>query len=454
VHKYALSPPPTCPSDSIPVVQDLVCLRLIQSGQYAAAVKLNCQFVSSTSQPSPKMQKAIRDRKEMMENIMASIPDVERELLEVELKQLAEGKGGMSTSLGSESWASLVNGMSTSQEDLRASRPSLNGSAAPPTCLPARPAGTTPIVAMSQRNGQPAFDASLPSAPNGAAHFSPTSSLFTSTTGHSLSSAHAGPSAQPFSPMRFVQTPLTGTQQPFPKPAPSLFSSVGSANMSRNAFYNPTPTNGVKRRLDSDFPRSPPEVNHPPPPIHVEDDDMNMELDEPPQSGLSYSLFGTSKVTDEIHRQGGQPLARTETESKMPPGAYLESDDEEQVSRRTTRTSSRRKQSPPAPLPKRTRSRKAIPGALIGDEEEEGDHVAPLPASPPPSKRPSRKNKTSSRASSAEFEEPTQPRRSTRLLVQVSPSPEPMPKKTRRGTKATTKAEGSTAKSGPRKRKP
>ena len=61
MHAYALDPPSTLPASSIPVIQDLVCVRLVQSGQHAAAIKLDRQF-ASIARGGDKAQKAAHDR--------------------------------------------------------------------------------------------------------------------------------------------------------------------------------------------------------------------------------------------------------------------------------------------------------------------------------------------------------------------------------------------------------
>ena len=79
MHAYALDPPSTLPASSIPVIQDLVCVRLVQSGQHAAAIKLDRQF-ASIARGGEKAQKAAHDRRQMMDELMVQVETAEAEI--------------------------------------------------------------------------------------------------------------------------------------------------------------------------------------------------------------------------------------------------------------------------------------------------------------------------------------------------------------------------------------
>lgn len=81
---YALNPP-SLPSDAVAVLQELVCVRLIQSADYVEAIKLDRQFNAVSGSSSNK------ERKQLMDDIMSTLPPAERWLLEGELGQVATG---------------------------------------------------------------------------------------------------------------------------------------------------------------------------------------------------------------------------------------------------------------------------------------------------------------------------------------------------------------------------
>ena len=66
-------------------------MRLVQSGQHAAAIKLDRQF-ASIARGGDKAQKAAHDRRQMMDEPMAAMPAADRQLLELELENFAQGR--------------------------------------------------------------------------------------------------------------------------------------------------------------------------------------------------------------------------------------------------------------------------------------------------------------------------------------------------------------------------
>ncbi|KAF5345891.1 hypothetical protein D9758_011455 [Tetrapyrgos nigripes] len=98
LHSYAASSPPKNPSDPTPseflsssalglaVFQNLACTRLVQTGDYADAIKLHRKFVASSLGSSAAVVNIISDRKALIESVYASLPAVERTLLDMELE--------------------------------------------------------------------------------------------------------------------------------------------------------------------------------------------------------------------------------------------------------------------------------------------------------------------------------------------------------------------------------
>ena len=507
IHKYALQPPSTLPPPSVPIIQDLVCVRLIHSGQYAPAIKLDRQFAASVIPgTTSKMQKSIQDRRKMMDDILATLPAVERTMVEAELDVETTG---------------VAPGRVRVEQSWREGKGRLapvNGSVVPdkitPKDLPQF--GSTPTVPISARNDMSRFggaDSRLPDPINGST-FVPIS---TSTS--TPSQVHDPVHQSPFTPRSShlfslsssqnsrLPAPLlgsSGVKYPVPlfshpsrsttKPTSSLFTMSGSANQTRNAFYTPPATNGVKRSLGDDEPRptieaAPDTVDEPLAPLASGDVDMESEddlvpthiTDGPHANGtedvapaeLSYSVFGTSSITKQPPRKSRR-VTRAESELKMPPGAYIP--DEEELAEGAGQNQNQRHASvspPPLPPVKTTRSsssrahklahepdlKRSLPGTFMSEEDnEEEDYIAPLPALPPHSKRPARKGRS---VRSVEPEEkkgqsarPT--RRSTRLsaassVASTSPEP-PSPRKLAAKTRK-TKPTGSTgSKTGSRKK--
>ncbi|KAI5996365.1 nuclear pore complex assembly-domain-containing protein [Pisolithus albus] len=81
---YALSPPPSLPPHSVTVLQELVCVRLIQSADYVEAIKLDRRFVAVSGSSS-------KERKQLMDEIISTLSPAECWSLEAEVGQIATG---------------------------------------------------------------------------------------------------------------------------------------------------------------------------------------------------------------------------------------------------------------------------------------------------------------------------------------------------------------------------
>ncbi|KAJ4473085.1 nuclear pore complex assembly-domain-containing protein [Lentinula aciculospora] len=95
LYSYASFPSTTAessnprPSLGLTALQNLACARLIQTGQYADAIKLHRQFsatASSTISLSSAATKMIQQRNDMIEGLYATLPSVERTLLDAEIR--------------------------------------------------------------------------------------------------------------------------------------------------------------------------------------------------------------------------------------------------------------------------------------------------------------------------------------------------------------------------------
>ncbi|KAI0370517.1 hypothetical protein BV20DRAFT_966404 [Pilatotrama ljubarskyi] len=570
VHSYALDPPQHVPAASVPIIQDLVCVRLVQSGQHAAAIKLDRQF-SSVPRGGDKGQKIAQERRQMLDELMAAMPGSERYLLELELEDFSQGRGmSLSDSLGVAKQKGKAADLGMSWEHI--SPPAVNGTSKAPLAPPTLP--------IPQRSNAPRFGGAPPPISATNAPFTSISRSVptapSTTSGLQMPQPPGGPllfggvSTQNAGHTSVSSSNLFGKPNPFTTTGPStslfsrgpsLFETAGSANSAPNAFYQPPASAGQKRSMFGSLNAS--TNSRPTAPLsafaslssqsgtqpkaaqgagdtsihgpHDADISMLSELseaesgadasmsraepagenheEEDSPAGFASSVFGNvpSAETRPIATSTGSRIARTETEAKMPPGAFLPDDaqddedeqPEESVSasrargdRQTrgsasasARTQAQARRSPsPEQQSMYTSARstrasgkiknkdlgRSIPGSLMDDdddddeEQEEEDVVPPLPQ-PTPARRAARKSRASNGSSASQtVEAPRVTRRSSRLSAVSSvgsSSPEPVSPqkvsaKSRRGGRASaagtaagaTKSAGTTKSSSRKKR--
>ena len=94
LHNFALEPPASLPASSIPVLQDLVCVRLVQLGQYVEAIKLDQQFASTRLGRGTQASQAAERRRNMIEDVIAALPSIERQEIEEKLRAVGQRKSG------------------------------------------------------------------------------------------------------------------------------------------------------------------------------------------------------------------------------------------------------------------------------------------------------------------------------------------------------------------------
>ncbi|KAI0355998.1 hypothetical protein OH77DRAFT_1589487 [Trametes cingulata] len=536
VHSYALDPPQHVPAASVPVIQDLVCVRLVQSGQHAAAIKLDRQF-SSIPRGGDKGQKVAQERRQMLDELMAAMPASERYLLELELEDFSQGRGmKMSDSVSLAKPNGKSADLSMSWEHI--APPTVNGTSKAPVAPPTLP--------IPQRSNAPRFGGAPPPMSATNAPFTSISrsgpAIPSTTSGLQMPKPPSGPllfggfSTQPAGNAGASTGSLFGKPKSSGAPAntslfgrgPSLFDVAGSANSAPNAFYQPPASAGQKRSMFGSLNAS--ANSRPAAPLsafaslssqsasqsktahgaadtsihgpHDADISMLSELsdaesgqdasmsraepaddtreEEDSAAGFTSSVFGNvpSAETRPIATSTGSRIARTETEVKMPPGAFLPDDGnddeedqpEESVSASRTRggrqthasasasasvsgSARTRAQALRSPSPEQASSYtsarstrasgkikdkdlgRSIPGSLMDDdddddeEQEEEDVVAPLPQ-PTPARRTARKSRASNGSTASQsVEAPRVTRRSSRLSAVSSvgsSSPEPV----------------------------
>lgn len=435
----------------------------------------------------------------MMDEVLAAMPAIEKQLLEAELSQSSQRRESSSLSSSvsatglSHSWSTIGN---TSINDLSMSWERV------PSPAP-RPASYNPLKTPAPKRAKaPLFGGVVPSRPASEASASSAHNSFPPA-------ATNQPPPQPLAisvstvdgsipaPSLVDSTRLTSTngfrvsKKPAPEPIPPQ--SKPTANQRPNAFYNPPPPSGsnapgVNGGETSGYSRSP----SPPPQRGFDDSTRDVQMmledggdptteEEPTQatdfaqSGpeetsapFSFSVFGTSSTNgfaNTSRSEGPSTVQSKPTLSRLPPGAFAPESDEEAESEPPSQNSgvfsistSRQRQShkPPSPPPRRKSTahtqtpskkttavlEKTIPGALFHGEVEgeEEDDVAPLPPTTP-ARRTQRRTRTPAKQGVAQEEKMV--RRSSRLSTtssRDSPSPEPLSPqkaKTRRSTRAT-----------------
>ncbi|KAK0454059.1 nuclear pore complex assembly-domain-containing protein [Desarmillaria tabescens] len=441
LHTYALQPPPNLPPSSTAALQDLICVRLIESGNYAEAIKIDRQFSSISTL---KGHHITQERRKMIQEIYASLPQVERTVLDLEL----EAQDAASTSfMGHSSHNGGDVSMSNSWEDIRLTHimpTSINGKASPiqPPTLD-RSTGFRAAPSGSTNNLSQSFSSihSMTSVPNGASSSKtrvlppsiPLSSSTSSTLHQSLNQS---------------QQSMSSTSAPSSTPIP-----FESAAKRQNAFFQPQDRRKSGEQLFS-LPNGNGHHEHT---TGQKDIDMLMheEYDEslshdeddvppPPEQSFSESLFGLTPSVPEPISNGRLPT--TNHTSKMPPGAFEDAHPDEEIH-----------EVPAQPMRMATRHRtvkvpdtnlkRSIPGALMDDtdESEKEDEVAPL-RSPSPPRRALRKGRVS--ATEARVTTDQSRRRSSRLSSVSHPEPVPLKKmtKSRKSTATVAAATTTTAK--------
>ncbi|KAK0435145.1 nuclear pore complex assembly-domain-containing protein [Armillaria borealis] len=381
LHTYALQPPLNLTPSAIAALQDLICVRLIESGNYAEAIKMDRQFSSISTL---KGHHITQERRKMIQEIYASLPQVERTVLDLEL----EAQDAASTSfMGS---SSHNNGgdvsMTNSWEDIRPAYlmpTSVNGKASPiqpptldrSTGFRAAPSGSTIFQMVPHLHKHYILPPSIPLSSS------------TSSTLHQS---------------------LNRSQQSIPSTStPSI--PFESAAKRQNAFFQPQ-----DRRKSAG-------------------QEFNVTNGNGQQS-FSESLFGITPSVPEPKSNGRPPTVNNT--SKMPPGAFGDPHADEEVHHEI----------PAQPMRMGTRHRavkvrdanlkRSIPGALMDetdDSEEEEDEIAPL-RSPSPPRRALRKGRASTTEARGAAEQSR--RRSSRLSSVPHPDPVPSLKKTAKSRKS------------------
>ncbi|KAJ7108527.1 nuclear pore complex assembly-domain-containing protein [Mycena epipterygia] len=432
VQSYA-TPPSSLPAAGIATLQNLICVRLIQTGRYADAVKMDRQFSSASCMNlGPHAE-----RTKMVQELYAALPLAERAILDLELENQGIETGGGFSESGSREWD-----LSMSWEDVRAPVPPV-----PPTPIPPLPRVQIPTLA--EHSPAPNGGLEPPRSKFGGFGAGPqASSAFPPLTFNASSS-----SARPLAPIIPVSNvpkgnlasqpnvpsarqPLNASTTAFPSLSKSTNRFAGpagstpngaqkslfdSAGRKQNAFYQPPPTLPPApfpafdgSNADNEGSREQTRTSQDNEDIEMDQDvepeaDMGRDDDHEPadDEGLAYSVFGGKPIRP--GKRAGTRARQAPVEVKqMPPGAFVTDDDEHEHEPevepppppppRQTRRSAAPKAAAAKPVRStpttRTRARvkeqelgRSLPGSLMDSEDgsadeaedEDGDRLAPLP---------------------------------------------------------------------------
>nr|GAT57337.1 predicted protein [Mycena chlorophos] len=434
VERHATPPSTTLSPTGIATLQNLLCVRLIQTGRFVEAIKLDKRFAGASSTNLPLQA----DRTKMVQEIYAALPLAERTMLDVEMES-PPARSALTT-VPSTRDVNMDMDTSMSWQDISVRDSMFQAAPATPHKQPLLASMNAKVTPAPPFFGfgtvhKPAALSAFPSLSSSASmqvapstSFNSAQNAFSASTSSrpvvpQVSITTTNPPQNVFSSLtQSTKKPLGSPNQIRPNSPPKgLFE---SANRRQNAFYRPPAAAPV---LASVFPvtASAPIPDH----VDVEMTDESVtkaaapELqsaendEEEADESLAYSVFSTTKPLARVAKQPPPTTANKRSRQskaakatkQRPPGAFG-SDDELEAEdatvppptaapppARTTRRSaaaSRAASATAAPLPKATRSKrttKVLPGSLVASEDEDDDgseaeeEVAPLP--PPTSKR-------------------------------------------------------------------
>ncbi|KAI9509247.1 nuclear pore complex assembly-domain-containing protein [Russula earlei] len=444
LHSFALEPSASFPVSFIPILQDLVCVRLIQSGQYLAAIKLDRQFASTrVGREAPTSQAAERRRK-MIEDVIAALPSIERQEIEEQLRTSGQRKSG-----------ALIK-LTPTQSNAAAAELSMSWEKIPPPRVPAITAGAPRFVL-----GRPTYGFDQPKAVTG--HAKGVTPVYPV---HSLLAPAPAQGAE-----GAVPPGLNGASY-VPNPAPSVLLLPSSRAGPRVGLFGPGPQTS-KPRLNSSGAREhrPPSLFAPRdtrpsisdqtkavPPEEPPVGDSSLQKDVIPQFDAEISSDGedqhggpaqepeSAPVTEfsesvfiSLRPELGQSHPMRETTEPLLPGAFRAEREAAQLEQIPFAHSPPTPPTRQRPVKSRRTIRTSVPGGFDEEATGEEDNVPPLPEVSRASRR------RASRTSSIDAEEdntPAKPRRSSRLSA-ASSSSEPSPQKISAPKKATRKTRGS-----------
>ncbi|KAI9438604.1 nuclear pore complex assembly-domain-containing protein [Lactarius indigo] len=449
LHDFALDPPISLPTSSISVLQDLVCVRLIQSGQYVEALKLDRQY-ASTQRGTQAPQVADRRRK-MIEDVIAALPSIERLGIEERLRVISQRKPEAPPKPAQ---TKAPADLSMSWEEIPLPPRIVSTTSGAPRFVLGRNTHTQQKVAAGPAKEITPAPAVLPLV--SSAHTNTTTGVGNYVPPGLNGTAYAQNAAP--SPLANSRVKLFGSGQPAGKPFPNTSGSTShrpsplfpSSAPSRNAPHSINDQTILYNRQgalleESRIEDSPSQRSISPqfaPETRFDDEDRRRNPIQPPEPSsvteFSESVFIGSRAIHSPHTR--------ETVEPALPGAFRVEREGPHLEPSSFAHSPPTPPTRPRPAKSRRTARTSVPGGFDDVASGEEDNVPPLPEVSPV-KRSTRRR--ASRASSVDGEEdnaPVKPRRSSRLSA-ASSSPDPSPQKTS-APKATRKTRASAGGSG------
>jgi hypothetical protein len=453
LHGFALEPPASLPASSVPVLQDLVCVRLVQSGQYVEAIKLDQQFASTRLGRGTQASQAAERRRKMIGDVIAALPSIERQEIEERIQAVAQRKPGTAQTKSTPvdlnmSWEEIpplprALPVTSGAPRFILGRPTFGHNQpkvvpgpmieAPPT----QPVG--PLIAPAYTRG---IDSVVPPGLNGAAH------VRNSAPTLSLPSSRAGPRVGLVGPGPQTSKPFLNSSGSGYRPSP-LFPSHASREMrhpiaNQTVLYSQKPIPSEESRAEVSFLQKD-VVSQPGAETRLDSEDRHEDYSRAPEpipvTEFSESVFSGS-------RPGPSPYPRETTEPLLP-GAFRAEREVDQLEQNVFAHSPPTPPTRLRPAKSRRTARTSVPGGFDEGASGEEDNVPPLPEVSS-AKRTTRRRV--SRTSSIDAEEdnmPVKPRRSSRLSA-ASSSSDHSPQKTSapKATRKTRKLAGSSGTTG------
>lgn len=434
-------------------------MRLVQSGQYVEAIKLDQQFASTHLGRGTQASVAAERRRKMIEDVIAALPSIERQEIEEKLRAVGQRKPGALAKTAQDKTAAIDLDMSWEEIPPPPSRAPPTKSGAPrfilgrPTYGHNQPrAAVVPMIegVPVQRVGPSlapiptrAGNGVVPPGLNGASHvrnFAPTVPP---------SSFQAGPKVGLFGPGPQASKPFLNSSGLGGHRSSPLFPSHAAREMrhtaaDQTALYSQKPIPSEESFVDI----SSSQRDILPQPTVETRSDHEEQHDEPTRAPELMPVTEFSESVFSNTRPEPIPYPRETTEPPLP-GAFRV---EREVAQSEQTLFAHSPPTPPTrqrPAKSRRTARTSIPGGFDEGASGEEDNVPPLPAVSP-AKRTARRR--ASRTSSIDAEEDNvlvKPRRSSRLSA-ASSSSDHSPQKTSapKATRKTRTSAGSSAATG------
>ncbi|KIM46978.1 hypothetical protein M413DRAFT_440532 [Hebeloma cylindrosporum] len=365
---FVQKPPATLEKfSSVAILQDLICVRLLQAGRFADAVKLDRLFTSITP---AKNLKYTKDRSKMVHDVYVCLPSVERSLVDLELDPTIPQMSPLVPKPVSPERRRVQEPQNTplsqSWEDVRMPDALLNKSTSlrevrvPPSAATPLFGGSPFTTSTSSAKAAPILPLNLNGIASGS-NSTPRKSfpLSNSILGASKprSSLSGVGSRMAFGNSPAIASPASGIKLPAPSSRGTTHTFV-PADRQQNAFYQPPKkTNGTKRAFEEDHTRSPERPNQN---ISTQPDDVDMEVDAQKESA---SLGKEKKRGRKSGSKAVEPEEKEDDSGNVL--QYSVFSEEKRKKRPSSRVSSRKSAS----------STKAPPGTFISDDEQmDQDH--------------------------------------------------------------------------------